>query len=141
MYTLTTVATDNSGEATTSGPAIVEAVTSAGGLGNAIYFGQYQSLTETGRFAFAVVDGTTGAFIGHSSSPSAPSAAFYPDLAVGSTGAFSSPAITGGASVTGVTGTLSPSKDQFIGTVTQAGAGQVASGYYTGSIVGAPASP
>jgi hypothetical protein len=140
VYTLTTVATDNSGEATTSGPAIVEAVTSAGGLGNAIYFGQYQSLTDSGRFAFAIVDGTTGAFIGHSTSPSAPSAAFYPDLAVGSGGAFSSPAITGGASVTGVTGTLSPSKDEFIGTITQAGPNQVASGYYTGSIVGAPAS-
>jgi len=38
--------------------------------------------------------------------------------------------------VTGVIGTLTPSQDQFIGTVTQAGTSTVAAGYYTGSIAG-----
>jgi hypothetical protein len=140
VYTLTTIATDNSGESTISSPSIVEAIVSSGGLGNPIYFGQYQGLADTGRFAFIVVDGTTGVYIGHSSSSSSPSVAFFPDLAVGSSGGFTATPIRGNASVTGVTGTLASNKDAFIGTVTQAGTSRVASGYYTGSISGTPAS-
>jgi hypothetical protein len=138
VYTLTSVATDNSGESTTSSPAIVEAIASSGGLGSPVYFGQYQGMKDTGHFAFAVVDGTTGVYIGHSTSPSAASVAFYPDLAVGSGGGFSAVPVTGSASVTGVSGMLSPSNDQFIGTITQTSTNPVASGYYTGSLSGTP---
>jgi len=140
VYTLTAVTTDNSGEVSNSVSTIVEAVVSTGGLGNTIYFGQYQGLTDGGSFAFAVVDGIYGAYIGHSNSPSAPAVAFFPDLPVGAGGAFTSAGVTGNASVTGVTGTLASSKDDFIGTVTQAGNNPVAAGYYTGSITGQAAS-
>ena len=140
VYTLTAVTTDNSGEVSTSSPAIVEAVVSTGGLGNAVYFGQYEGLKDGGRFAFAIVDGTTGCYIGHSSASFTPATAFYSDLGVSSGGSFSATGISGNASVTGVTGTLSPSSDEFIGTVTQAGVNPVAAGYYTGSIVGDAAS-
>jgi hypothetical protein len=136
VYTLTTIATDNSGEVTTSATTIVEAVIGTSGIGNPIYFGQYQNLTDSGRFAYAIIDGVYGVYIGHSVAPSAPSTAFYPDLKVGSGGAFSSGAISGNASVTGVTGTLSATKDEFIGTVTQSGNNAVASGYYTGNLSG-----
>jgi len=136
VYTLTAITTDNSGETTTSSAIIVEAVTSTGGLGNTVYFGQYQGLTDSGRFAFAIVDGTFGTYIAHSSGGASPSTAFYPDLKVSTAGGFSAPGINGSASVTGVTGTLSPSQDMFIGTVTQTGNNAVAAGYYTGSISG-----
>ena len=135
VYTLTAIATDNSGETTTSSASIVEAVTSTGGLGNPVYFGQYQGLKDGGRFAFAIVDGELGAYIGHSSTGTA-STAFYSDLGVSSSGGFSSASISGNGSATGVTGTLKPSQDQFIGTITQAGTSSVAAGYYTGSIQG-----
>src|SRR5208283_3862465 len=66
--------------------------------------------------------------------------AFYSDLNVSAAGSFSGSSISGTASVTGVTGTLTPSQDMFIGTVTQTGGNSVASGYYTGSISGVAAS-
>jgi hypothetical protein len=140
VYTLTAIATDNSGETTTSAASIVEAVANTGGLGNSVYFGQYQGLTDGGRFAFATIDGKYGAFIGHSSAPYTASSVLYTDLSVGSGGGFANTSISGGASATGVTGTLLPSKDQFIGTITQSGSVPVAAGYYTGSLSGQAAS-
>jgi hypothetical protein len=136
VYTLTAIATDNSGETTTSAASIVEAVANSGGLGNSVYFGQYQGLTDGGRFAFATIDGKYGAFIGHSSANYKASSVLYPDLSVGSGGGFSSASISGSASATGVTGILSASHDQIIGTITQSGSVPVAAGYYTGSISG-----
>ena len=141
MYTLTAITADNSGETTTSSAIIVEAVTSTGGLGNTVYFGHYQGLTDSGRFAFAIVDGTFGTYIAHSSGGASSSTAFFPDLKVGAAGGFSASAINGSASVTGVTGTLSPSEDMFIGTVTQTGGNAVAAGYYTGNISGSGGQP
>jgi hypothetical protein len=140
VFTITAIATDNSGETMASAPVIVLAVPSTGGLGTSIYFGQYQGLSSGGRFAFAVIDGTTGTLIGHSTVPSTPSSIFDPDLAVSAGGSFSGPALSGTASATGVSGTLLPSQDQFIGTITQGGTTAVASGYYSGSIVGQPTS-
>jgi len=140
VYTLTAITTDNSGETTTSTAVIVEAVTSNGGLGNTVYFGQYQGLKDSGLFAFAIVDGLYGAYIAHSSGAATATTAFYSDLNVSAAGSFSGSSISGTASVTGVTGTLTPSQDMFIGTVTQTGGNSVASGYYTGSISGVAAS-
>ena len=140
VYTLTTIATDNSGEVTTSSTTIVEAVVGSGGLGSTIYFGQYQGLTDSGRFAYVITDGAYGTYIGHSVAPSTPSTAFYPDLPVGASGAFTGTSISGNASVTGVTGTLTKTKDEFIGTVTQSGSNPVAAGYYAGSLSGQAAS-
>jgi hypothetical protein len=140
VFTITAIATDNSGETMASAPVIVLAVPSTGGLGTSIYFGQYLGLSDNGRFAFALIDGTTGIFIGHSVGASSPTTIFDPDLAVSSGGSFTSPAINGTASTTGVNGNLLPSQDQFIGTVTQAGSVAVASGYYNGSLAGEPTS-
>jgi hypothetical protein len=140
VYTLTAIATDNSGETSASTAAIVEAVANTGGLGNSIYFGQYQGLKDGGRFAFAITDGKYGTYIGRSNPPYSASVTLHSDLSVGSGGRFAAASITGGASVTGVSGTLQPSQDQFIGTVTQAGSSPVAAGYYTGSISGQAAS-
>jgi len=140
VYTLVAIAADNSGETTTSSSAIVEAVPNTGGLGNSIYFGQYEGVTDGGRFAFAVIDGKYGTFIGHSTSPYKASVTFHSDLAVSTAGGFSGTSITGSAAATGVTGTLSPSQDQFIGTITQSGSSSVAAGYYSGSITGETAS-
>lgn len=135
VYTFTAIATDNAGETTTTIPVVVEAFPAAGGLGTTTYFGQYQSLTDGGRFAFIVVDGTLGTFIGYSTSGKAVNS-FYTDIPVGPGGSFSAPGLTGTVSQTGVSGTLSPSQDLFIGSATQSGSVAVASGYYTGSIVG-----
>jgi len=140
VYTLTAIATDNAGEQTTSNSSVVEVVPNSGGLGNSFYFGQYESLTDSGRFAFAVTDGKYGTFIGHSTPPSKASVTFYSDLAVSAGGTFSAASITGSAAATGVTGTLSPGQDQFIGTVTQGGSTSVAAGFYSGSITGQTAS-
>ena len=140
VYTLTAITTDNSGETTTSSAVIVEAVAQSAGLGNTIYFGNYQGLKDSGRFAFAITDGTSGTYISHSNTSLAPAPTIYSDLSVATSGAFSSASISGSASVTGVSGSFSTSQDMFIGTVTQATGNTVAAGYYTGSILGAAGS-
>ncbi len=132
LYTLTAIATDSAGEVTTSAPVIVEALPSTSGLGTTTYFGQYQGVgTSTGRFAYIVIDGTYGTFIGHSSS----GVAFNSGLSVSSAGNFSTNALNGSASVTGVSGTLNPNQ-LFIGAATQAGSITVATGYYSGTVSG-----
>ncbi len=136
VYTITSIATDNSGETTTSTPTIVEAIAAASGIGTVSYFGQYQGLTDGGRFAFIVVDGIYGTFIGHSTSSTTPVITFTSDIPVSAAGSFGSAKVTGTASVTGTSGTLSPSKDLFIGAATQSFGTKVASGYYTGNISG-----
>lgn len=144
VYTLTAIATDNAGEQTTSPTIVVEALPATGGLGTTEYFGQYSGITSTGansgRFAFIVVDGTYGTYIGHSTMASPASTAFYSDVPVNSAGTFSATALNGTASVTGVSGNLTPSGDMFIGSATQSGSVSVASGYYTGNFGGVAAS-
>jgi hypothetical protein len=139
VYTLTAIATDNAGEQTTSSPVVIEALPATGGLGTTEYFGQYQGLSEGGKFAFIVVDGAYGTYIGYSNSGT-PSTAFYSDIPVSSAGSFTTAALSGTASVTGVSGNLIPSQDMFIGAATQSGAASVASGYYTGNFGGVASS-
>ena len=146
VYTLTAIATDNAGETTTSSSSVVDAVAATEGLGTISYFGQYQSLTEGGRFAFMVIDGTYGTFIGHTTSgPNAGAITFYSDLSVSAAGSFTSGKassaastvqLSGTASSTGVSGTLLPNEDLLIGTSTQTNGFTVASGYYTGDLGG-----
>ncbi len=135
IYTFTAIATDSAGETTTTTPIIVEAFPAAAGLGTTAYFGQYQGLTDGGRFAFMVVDGSYGTYIGHSNASSGtPAVAFYQDLPVSAGGAVSAKSLTGTVSQTGVSGNLLPSNDLFIGAAVQSGSVAVAGGYYSGNI-------
>ena len=136
LYTFTAIATDGAGETTTSTPNIVEAFPASGGLGTNTYFGQYQGLTEGGRFAFIVVDGTLGTYIAYSTSGSKPTTTFVSDIPVSSGGSFAGTSLAGTVSLTGVSGNLIPSQDLFIGAATQSGSVAVAGGYYTGNILG-----
>ena len=139
VYTLTSIATDNSGETTTSSSTIVDAITAASGLGTTPYFGTYQGLTDGGRFAFIVVDGTNGTFISHSTSGSTkPVLSFTSDIPVSAGGSFMSAKVSGTASVSGVNGTLSANGELFIGPASISSGVTVASGYYTGNISSAP---
>lgn len=137
IYTFTAIATDSAGETTTTAPSIVEAFPAAAGLGTTAYFGQYQGLTDGGRFAFMVIDGSYGTYIGHSNATSGnPTIAFYSDVPVSSGGSLSAKSLTGTVSQTGVSGNLLPSEDLFIGAAVQSGTVAVAGGYYTGNIQG-----
>jgi len=140
LYTFTSIATDGAGETTTSAPVIVEAFPASGGLGTTSYFGQYQGLTDGGRFAFMVIDGKYGTYIGHSNVGTGTATNFVSDIAVSPGGAFTSKTMTGNVSLTGVTGNLIPSQNLFIGAATLSGTSSVASGYYTGNILGVPGS-
>ena len=77
-------------------------------------------------YAFVTSDGVLGTYIGISRTASNSPVAFYEDLAVSSGGFFSSASITGTATSLGVSGTLSPSGDIFIGGVAQASSVAVA---------------
>jgi hypothetical protein len=140
VYTLTAIATDNSGIQTTSSPIVVEAIPSASGVGTAEFFGQYQGLSDGGRFAFITIDGKFGTYIGHSvtTNGSAETPVLYTDIAVSSTGNFTTKNLTGSASAGGVNGTLTPSQDIFIGAPVATGG--ASAGYYTGSITGSSGS-
>jgi hypothetical protein len=137
IYTFTAIATDSAGETTTTTPVIVEAFPVAAGLGTTAYFGQYQGLTDGGRFAFMVIDGTYGTYIGHSNASSgSPKLAFYSDIPVSAGGSLNAKTLNGIVSQTGVSGNLVPSNDLFIGAAVQSGSVAVAGGYYTGNIEG-----
>jgi hypothetical protein len=136
VYTFTAIATDNSGETNQSTSSIVEVVPATAGVGTVEYFGQYLGINGGGNFAFSVVDGTLGTFIGYPTSGPA-AALYYPDLAVSSSGGFNLAKVTNGnASSTGVSGTLLANGDQYIGTITQAGSVAVGSGFYSGNLGG-----
>jgi Bacterial Ig domain len=136
VFTITAVATDNSGETTTSAPVVIESLPATGGLGSTSYFGQYQGIKDGGRFAFIVVDGTYGYYISHSTGTTTPTTNYYPGIQISSGGTFSANALNGTVSLGGVNGTLLPSQDLFIGAATQAGTSGVASGFYSGNLVG-----
>jgi len=138
IYSITAVAKDNAGETTTSPAVVIEALPAVGGQGTTVYFGQYQSLTDGGRFAFAQVDGAFGVYIGHSNTNG--STAFYSDIPIGSGGTFATSNLTGSVSSTGVGGSLTASQATFIGPAPLAGTTAVSSGYFTGSLSGQPES-
>ncbi|HZZ21010.1 MAG TPA: Ig-like domain-containing protein, partial [Opitutaceae bacterium] len=139
VYTLTAIATDNSGIQTTSTPTVVEAIPATSGVGTSEFFGQYQGLNDGGRFAFVTTDGKYGTYISHSiSATGAETATVYTDIPVSSSGNFSTKNLAGNASAGGVNGTLTPSQDIFIGAPTSSGG--ASAGYYTGSVTSAPGS-
>lgn len=139
IYTLTAIATDSSGQTTTSSSTSVEAAPSTSGVNTVSYTGNSLGLTAAsgGTFGFIVSDGTTGAYIGIPTAGSGQSVTFTPDLAISSTGTFASTPISGTATSTGVNGTLQGGA-YYIGTPTATGTTAVASGYYTGSLGGQP---
>jgi hypothetical protein len=141
VYIFTATATDNSNATTTSANNEVEVTPASSGLGTVEYFGTYQGASgASGEFAYSIVDGSIGTFIGYANGN--PTALYYPDLAVSSGGGFAAPAVnkvvpvSGTASITGVSGTVNPGGNIFIGAQTQAGSVSVASGFYSGSLVG-----
>jgi len=140
VYSFTAIATDNSNATSTSGANEVEVTPAAGGLGTVEYFGNYNNASGSGTFAYAIVDGSIGTFIGYTNG--SPTALYYPDLAVSSGGQFTANAVNGvvpvngTASVTGVQGTLNPGSTIFIGALSSAGTVSVDSGFYSGSLVG-----
>ncbi len=152
LFTLTAIATDNAGETTTSGSIIVEAEPINTAAGTTTYFGTYQGLTaaDGGTFAFVTNDGVLGTFIGISADSSSKTpVTFVQDLALGSftqgTGttattsvAFTGPAVNGTASATGVSGTLTPSNNIFIGAPAVSNNVSIAYGYYTGNLEAQP---
>jgi hypothetical protein len=149
VYTFTAIATDNSNSTTPSGANIVLVTPAAGGVGTVEYFGNYQGVNgDNGTFAYSVVDGSVGTFIGYSvnSITHNTSLVFYPDLAVSSGGGFAAPAVnkvvpvSGTASATGVMGTLNPGSETFIGALTQVGSVNVGAGFYSGTFIGQAAS-
>jgi hypothetical protein len=123
VYSFTAIATDNSNATTTSGTNEVEVTPAAGGLGTVEYFGNYKGASGSGTFAYAIVDGSIGTFIGYTNG--SPTALYYPDLSVSSGGGFTANAVNkvvpvnGTASITGVSGTLNPGTNIFIGALTQ----------------------
>ncbi len=136
VYSLTAIATDNSGEQTTSPATVIEATPSTSGVATTIYYGNYQGLKESGHSFLAVVDGKYGYYIGHSVTPSAASTTVYSGFTVSSTGTFSTSSISGTASSTGVSGTLLASGDDYIASVPLAATYTVATGYFTGNLGG-----
>jgi hypothetical protein len=146
LYTITAIATDNVGEQTTSADSYFEAISATQGQGATVYTGTYSggTSTDSGNFAFAVVDGSVGVYIGHAGT-SADTASggtpqFYSDIKVGSGGAFAATGLSGTTSPTGVSGTLLPGGEIYIGSASSSGGFSVASGYYSGSISGQPTS-
>jgi hypothetical protein len=139
-YQLTAITTDNANQTTTSSPIDVEAEPVNTGVGSVVYFGNYQGLSETGVFAFVSNDGTTGTFIGFLTTPSGSPITYLPDVTLNSGGAFDTSSISGTASSTGVSGSLAPSGDVFIGGVPPTTSFAVSSGYFTGDLGGVPGS-
>jgi hypothetical protein len=137
LYTLTAVATDNSGLVTSSNSVVVEAAPSTGGVNTTTYFGQYVGLStaDQGYFAMVVADGVSGTYITLPYTGSS-GISFVPDIKVTSAGSLSSTRITGTASALGISGNLLPGNETYIAGVPVAGAWGVASGYYLGSLVG-----
>jgi hypothetical protein len=137
LYTLTAVATDNSGLVSTSNSVVVEAAPSTGGVNTTTYFGTYAGVSpsDTGEFAFVISDGTSGTYIGIPGTYPASPISFMPDIKINSSGLFSDSGIKGTATAQGVTGNLLPGKEFYIGGASLPGSYGVASGYYMGSLV------
>lgn len=138
IYTITAVATDSSGEVTTSSAVEVEAAPASTAVGTTVYFGNYQGIHDSGIFALAINDGVLGTYIGIPTSASQTAITYIPDMSVNSGGAFESPdgSISGTAEPTGTTGTIVPANDIFIGAILTPATYTVASGYYTGNLGG-----
>jgi hypothetical protein len=138
LYTLTAVTTDNSGLVTNSNSVVVEAAPSTGGVNTSVYFGNYVgvSSTDEGIFAFVVSDGVSGTYISFPTLGTSRTATFIPDITISSEGSFTTTSIYGTAAAQGVSGSLLPGNEDFIGGVSIPATWAVASGYYMGDIAG-----
>ncbi len=126
----TAKATDNGGVSMTSAEVIVtvDPATSsndpgAGSIANTVYRGDYGSIDESGRFAFAINRNGRGTFIAFSAAPVGKSY-FWNDIAVNADGTFAvhdsnnQVVVRGQTSVTGISGQFGGKT--FIGPVTPA---------------------
>jgi len=143
IYNLTAVATNNLGTTTSSAAVVVLVVGTGVGATDTVYTGNYQGLSETGRFALINLHGASGMFIGYSTA--APAKTYYfSGLTVDSSGGFTlldssgKTLIRGSISDSGVNGTFTSgtSTVTFIGPITLTGASPVPAGFYTGGISG-----
>ena len=127
---VTAKATDNGGSSTTSSEVIVtvDPATSsndqgAGSIANTVYRGDYGSIDESGRFAFAINRNGRGTLIAFSTAP-AGKTYFWNDIAVNVDGSFAihdnnnQVVLRGQTSVTGISGQFGGKT--FIGPVTPA---------------------
>jgi hypothetical protein len=144
IFTLTAIATDNSGEVTTSSTVDVEAAPVSSGVGTTIYTGNYQGLTDSGYFALVTPDGVTATYIGFPTTGlgAGNPIQFITGIPLTSQGQFSTSAINGTATTMGVSGSLTPSGNIFIGGLPSSTGNTAtnATGYYTGNVQGQPTS-
>ncbi len=145
IYTITATATDNSGAATST-TATVLVVNTASGGGDTVYTGNLFGANETGRFAVISISGKTAAVLGYST-VGAGKVYFYPSIAVNAAGGFNLADATGRVLVAGSVNETAVTITNLDGApTTQIGikafpsGSAVASGYYTGSLSGRPAS-
>ena len=145
IYTLTATAIDNSGAATSTTSTVL-ALSAASGGGDTVFTGSMFGLGETGRFAIINASGKSAAFIGYSTL-GAGKVYFYPSIPVDASRGFTLSDSTGKVLIAGSVGdtaatitTLDGAATTLIGVVTFPTGTPVASGYYTGSIAGRPAS-
>jgi hypothetical protein len=145
VYNLTAVATDNAGATTTSPTVTVLAVIFSTATSDTVYAGSYAALGESGSFAAINLHGRTATLIGYVPSTQTLSPAktyYFSNLPIDAAGGFTQSdtagkvLITGRFSDTGVSGTIDSGRLTFIGPATQASTTKVASGYYSGSILG-----
>ncbi|MGH7944812.1 MAG: Ig-like domain-containing protein, partial [Opitutaceae bacterium] len=146
-FDLTAKATDDGGASTTSEAVtvVVDPPAAAGQtttVAHTVYRGDYGSLAENGKFAFALNRNNRGTLIAYSTAP-AGRTYLWTDITVNADGTFSVPdsnnqgALTGQTSLTGVSGTFGGRT--FIGPVTSS-TGTFTPLLVSGTLTGAPAS-
>jgi hypothetical protein len=147
-FEITARAIDNGGASTTSSvlSVIVDPPAPAGqpqtNVAHTVYRGDYGSIAESGRFAFAVNRNNRGTFIGYSSAPTGRTH-FWTDIPINPDGTFtvrdagSQVVLSGQTSPTGVSGNFGGRT--FIGPVTSS-TGSFAPLLVTGTLTGVPAS-
>lgn len=145
IYRITATAVDNAGASTTSAATTVLVVSAASG-GDTVYTGSFFGIGEAGRFAVISVSGKNAAFIGYSTL-GAGKVYFYPSIPVDASHGFTLTDATGRVLVAGnvsdtaaTVTTLDGAPITLIGIVSFPAGTSVASGYYTGSLSGRPAS-
>lgn len=145
VYTLTASAIDSSGDATNAS-ATVLVVNPSSGVGDTFYTGNFSGLGDNGRFSLIGVNGKSAAFIGYSTL-GAGKIYFYPSIPIDAARGFSLADTTGKILVAGraddtaaTISTLDGAAVTMIGIASLPAGSTVATGYYTGSLAGRPAS-
>jgi hypothetical protein len=144
IYTVTATAIDNSGAASNATSTVL-AVNSATGGGDLVYTGAFFGLNENGKFAVVSISAKSAAFIGYSTAQN--KAYFYSGIPVDANRGFTLTDSTGKTLLSGraddtsaTITTLDGAAVTLIGIVAFPSGNAVASGFYTGSLGGRPAS-